>query len=85
MVSQGDLLSLHISELNFAKKCRGNKPSQQQNIIPVNITRVSETLSVFQKIFDLTAKITPPAAAVKLELHILVKEVLSGIKLYLMN
>ena len=34
-----DLLSLDISELNFAKKCRGKKPSQQQNIIPAKITR----------------------------------------------
>ena len=34
-----DLLSLDISELNFVKKCRGKKPSQQQNIIPANITR----------------------------------------------
>ena len=33
-----DLLSLDINELNFAKKCR-KKPSQQQNIIPANITR----------------------------------------------
>ena len=34
-----DLLSLDINELNFVKKCRGKKPSQQQNIISANITR----------------------------------------------
>ena len=34
-----DLLSLHISGLNFTKKCRGKKPSLPQNIIPTNITR----------------------------------------------
>ena len=34
-----DLVSLDISELNFAKKCRGKKASQQQNIIPANIIR----------------------------------------------
>ena len=34
-----DLVSLNISELSFAKKCRGKNPSQKQNIIPANITR----------------------------------------------
>ena len=34
-----NLLSLDKNELNFAKKCRGKKPSQQQNIIPANFTR----------------------------------------------
>ena len=34
-----NLVSLNLSELDFARKCRGKKPSQQQNIIPANITR----------------------------------------------
>ena len=34
-----NLLSLDINELNFAKKYRGKKPSQQRNIIPANIAR----------------------------------------------
>ena len=38
-----DLVSLNINELNFAQKCSGKKPSQQQNIIPANIK------AVFQK------------------------------------
>ena len=38
-----DLVSLNIDELNFAQKCRGKKPSQQQNIIPANMK------AVFQK------------------------------------
>ena len=36
---KGDLLSLDISELHFAKKCRRKKPSQQHNVIPASITR----------------------------------------------
>ena len=70
--SKEDLLSLDISELNFAKKCRGKKPSQQQNIIPANITR-RHCVSKVSEIFDLTGKITPITATVKLDLHILVK------------
>ena len=53
-----DLLSLDNSELNFARKCRGKKPSQQQNIIPANILR-KQHVSKVSEIFDLTGKITP--------------------------
>ena len=52
-----DLLSLDISELNFAKKNRGKKPSQHQNIIPSKLTRRHCVSKV--EIFDLTGKITP--------------------------
>ena len=67
-----NLLSLDISELDFAKKCRGKKPSQQQNIIPANITR-SHCVSNVSEIFDLTVKITRIATIMKLGLHTLVK------------
>ena len=67
-----DLLSLEISELNFAKKCRGKKPSQKQNIIPANITR-RHCVSKVSEIFDLTGRITPITATMKLYLDTLVK------------
>ena len=67
-----DLVSLDISELNFVKKCRGKKPSQQQNIIPANIT-TRHCVSKVSEIFDLTGKITPITATMKLDLHTLVK------------
>ena len=67
-----DLLSLDISELNFAKKCRGNKLSEQQNIIPANVTR-RHCVSKVSAVFDLTGKITPITATMKLDLHTLVK------------
>ena len=67
-----NLLLLEISELDFAKKCRGKKPSQQQNIIPANITR-SHCVSNVSEIFDLTVKITRIATIMKLGLHTLVK------------
>ena len=64
-----DLLSLNISELNFAKKCRGKKPSQQQNIVPANITR-RHYVSKVSEIFDLSGgKIIPITATMKLDLH----------------
>ena len=71
-LSKEDLLSLDISELNFAKKCRGKKSSQPQNIIPANITR-RHCVSKVSEIFDLTGKITPITATMKLDLHTLVK------------
>ena len=66
------MLSLDISELNFAKKCRRKKPSQQQNIIPANITR-RHCVSKVSEIFDLNGKIKPITATMKLDLHTLVK------------
>ena len=67
-----DLLSLHISELNFAKKNRGKKPSQHQNIIPSKLTR-RHCVSEVEEIFDLTGKVTPITATLKMDLHNLVK------------
>ena len=67
-----DLLSLDINELNFVKKCRGKKPSQQQNIIPANVTRRHGPSKVCE-ILDLTGKITPITATMKLYLLTLVK------------
>ena len=34
-----DELSLSISDLNFAKKQRGKKPTSASNVIPTNLTR----------------------------------------------
>ena len=70
-----DLLSLDINKLNVAKKCRGKKPSQRQNIIPANITR-KDCPSKVSEIFDLTGKITPITATTKLYLLTLIKRCL---------
>ena len=71
-----DLLALDIGELNFAKMQRGKKPVQHQNIIPSKFTRRS-CVSKKTEIFDLTGKRTPITAAIKIDLHILVKRGLS--------
>ena len=64
----GYLLSHDISELNFAKKYRGKKPSQQQNIIPANVTR-KHCVSKASEIFDLSGKITAITETMTLDFH----------------
>ena len=67
-----DMISLDISELNFAKKQRGKKPVQQLNQIPEKLTR-RHCVSKVAEIFDLTGRITPITATMKLDLHNLVE------------
>ena len=67
-----DILSLDISELNFAKKQRGTKPAQHQNQIPEKLTR-RHCVSKVAEIFDLTGKVTPITAAMNMDLHDLVE------------
>ena len=71
-----DMLSLDISELNFAKKQHGKKPAQYQNQIPEKLTR-RHCVSKVAKIFDLTGKITPITAAMEMDLHDFVERGLS--------
>ena len=66
-----DLLALNIGELNFSKKQRGKKPTNTINIIPENLTRRHCTSKVAE-IFDITGKITPIVAAMKMDLQELV-------------
>ena len=67
-----DLLALDIGELNSAKKHRGRKPVQHQNTMPSKLT-IRDCVSKVAEIFDLTGKITPITAAMKMDLQILVK------------
>ena len=66
-----DLIMLDVSELNFAKKNRGKKPTQTIDVIPEKLTR-RHCVSKVAEIFDLTGKVTPLTAAMKLDLHELV-------------
>ena len=70
------MLSLDISELNFAKKQCGKKPAQHQNQIPEKLTR-RHCVSKVAEIFDLRGKITPMTAAMKMDLHDFVERGLS--------
>ena len=72
-----DLLAIDIGKLNFAKKQCGKKPVQHQNIIPTKLTR-RNCVSKLAEIFDLTGKIIPITAAMKTDLHTLVKRGLVG-------
>ena len=71
-LSKDDVVSLDISELNFAKKQRGRKPIKSQNIIPQQLTR-RHCVSKVAEIFDLTGNVTPIIATMKMDLHSLVQ------------
>ena len=68
---KSDEISLNISEMNFSKKVRGKKPSKASNIIPVNLTR-RHCASKVSEIFDLTGKVSPLIASMKIDLQQLV-------------
>ena len=68
-----DVISLDIKDMNFAQKIREQKSNTTNNIIPSKPTRRDCVSKVFE-IFDITGKITPLAAAMKLDLHELVLE-----------
>ena len=72
--SYDDLLQLDVSELNFMKKQRGKKPAviEKSKKIPEKLTR-RQCVSKVSELFDITGKITPITACMKLDLHTLVK------------
>ena len=66
-----DTLSINISDLNFAKKQRGKKPSNMVNIIPKRLTR-RHCSSKVSEVFDLTGKVAPIVASLKMDVQQLV-------------
>ncbi|XP_066910448.1 uncharacterized protein [Clytia hemisphaerica] len=74
--SKSDELSLSIPDLNFAPKRRGKKSSNSTNLIPDVLTR-RHCLSKVGEIFDITGKIVPLIAAMKIDLRELTDRQLS--------
>ena len=70
--SKQDEVSLNVSELNFGKKQRGKKSTNQIGVIPERLTR-RHCVSKVGELFDITGKVTPLTASFKLDLHNLVK------------
>ena len=66
-----DIISLDIEDMNFSKKIRVRKPTTTNNIIPSKLTR-RDCVSKVWEVFDITGKVTPLTAAMKLDLHELV-------------
>jgi len=66
-----DLLSINIEELNFSKKQRGKKPESGTNAIPIKLTR-RHCASKVAEVFDLTGKVSPLIASMKIDLQDLV-------------
>ena len=69
---KSDELSIDVSELNFAKKRRGKKPDTKVGIIPASLTR-RHCVSKVHELFDITGKITPITASLKLDLRNIVQ------------
>ena len=65
--SEEDKISLDVSKLNFAKKVRGKEPSSTKSI-PINLTR-RHCVSKVAELYDITGKIAPITAGMKLDLH----------------
>ena len=71
--SKEDLLSFDIGELNFSKKSRGRKLSNEESKkIPKMITR-RHCISKVAEVYDLTGKIMPIISSMKIDLHELVE------------
>ena len=66
-----DQLSLNICELNFSKRIRGKRSDDLINQVPEKLTR-RHCVSKVADVFDLTGKVTPLIASMKLDLHELV-------------
>ena len=66
-----DVISLDIKDMNLANKIRGRKPTTINNIIPSKLTR-GDCVSNICEVFDITDKITPLTATIKLDLNELV-------------
>jgi len=65
---KSDMLSLNIGELNFGKKSRGKKPSDKLNVIPTKLAR-RHCASKVAEVFDLTGKVSPIIASMKIDLQ----------------
>ena len=66
-----DFTSLHLSEMNFSKRHRGRKITSAANIIPSKLTR-HQCVARVAELFDLTGKLAPITASMKLDLQELV-------------
>ncbi|XP_066920339.1 uncharacterized protein [Clytia hemisphaerica] len=72
-----DVITLDVGGLNFAKKSRGKKPiTPDSKQIPVNLTR-RQCVAKVAEVYDITGKITPITAGMKLDLHQLIERGLS--------
>ena len=69
---KSDELALNVGELNFNKKIRGRKPEQSIKGAPSNLTR-RQCVSKVAELVDLTGKVSPLIASMKIALQNLVQ------------
>ena len=67
---KGDFISLNIKDLNFNKRIRGKKSVQNSDTIPDKLT-LRHCVGKASEIFDLTGKIAPIIAGLKLDVSVL--------------
>ena len=68
-----DLIGFNLGDMIFEKKRRGKYPKDVPvNVIPKKLTR-KHCVSKVHEVYDLTGKVTPLTAPMKLDLHDLVK------------
>ena len=65
-----DILQLCIGELNFSQKRRGKRNEAKVGVIPEELTK-RQCVGKIAEIFDLTGKVTPIVAGMKLDIRIL--------------
>jgi len=65
---KSDTVSIDVPPLNFAKKQRGKKPINEVGVVPEKLTR-RQCISKGSELFDITGKLTPVTAALKLDLR----------------
>ena len=67
---KGDFIQLNIKELNFNKKIRGKKSGKNVGVIPDILTK-RDCVSITSEIFDISGKIAPLTAGLKLDVSVL--------------
>ena len=80
---KGDFIQLNIKDLNFNKKIRGKKSGKNVGVIPDILTK-RDCVSITSEIFDISGKIAPLTAGLKLDVCY-ISEVWTGVILSLVN
>ena len=65
---KGDFISINCGEINFSKKERGRKSSNQKGVIPETLTR-RDCAGKVAEVFDPLGRVTPIISMFKLDLH----------------
>ena len=71
--SDEDVLYLDVKELNFTQKKRGKKSTVETTVAPERLMR-RQCVGKVAELFDITGRITPITAHMKLDIRVLIKQ-----------